>query len=72
MRKSVERSVLERIILLLVGLLISQWVYVIEDLSLISNIVTVSIILVSIRTGMSSILKENNLEIVEIKEMEEM
>lgn len=71
--RSVERSVLERIILFLVGVLVSQWIFVIEDLSLVVNTITVCLILVSVRTGMLSILKENKLkEIDELREMEVM
>lgn len=73
MSRSVERSVLERIILFLVGVLVSQWIFVIEDLSLVTNTITVCLVLVSVRTGMSSILKENKLkEIDELREVEEM
>lgn len=73
MSRSVERSVLERIILFLVGVLVSQWIFVIEDLSLVTNAMTVCLILVSVRTGMASILKENKLkEIDELREVEEM
>lgn len=72
MRNIIKGSILERLLFLMVGLLISQWVIAIRELPVLTNLFILFVIIVSIKTGIRSIMKENIFEIVEVIKEEEM
>lgn len=48
-----KRALLKKIIIFLTGLLVSQWIFVIKDMSFMSNLITTLIVIISASMGFS-------------------